>query len=62
MVISIGATSYTKFGESTFLQTGDEVFVCVYDKNENSYEDIQTKVEEGKTNIDKCSLLHQIVV
>jgi hypothetical protein len=62
MVISIGATSYTKFGESTFLQTGDEVFVCVYDKNENSYEDIQTKVEEGRTNIDKCSLLHQIVV
>jgi hypothetical protein len=62
MVISIGATSYTEFGENTFLQAGDEVFVCIYDKNENSYEEIQTQVEEGETKIHKCSLLHQVVV
>jgi hypothetical protein len=62
MVISIGATSYTEFGESTFLQAGDEVFVCVYDKSENSYEEIQSQVEEGETKINKCSLLHQVVV
>jgi hypothetical protein len=62
MVISIGATSYTEFGENTFLQAGDEVFVCIYDKNENSYEEILTKIKNSETQIAKCSLLHQVVV
>ncbi|MEA2049527.1 MAG: DUF5718 family protein, partial [Campylobacterota bacterium] len=33
MVISIGATSYTDFGENTFLKVGDELFVYIYDSN-----------------------------
>lgn len=32
-IISIGATRYTHFGETNFLQEGDEVIVVVYDNN-----------------------------
>lgn len=32
-IISIGATRYTHFGETHFLQEGDEVIVAVYDNN-----------------------------
>ena len=32
-IISIGATRYTHFGETHFLQEGDEVIVVVYDNN-----------------------------
>ena len=59
MVISIGATSYTKFGETTFLKTGDEVFVCVYDKTVNSLEQIKEKLKSGDTQIENASVLHQ---
>jgi hypothetical protein len=31
VLIGIGATRYTTLGESTFLQTGDEAIVRVYD-------------------------------
>jgi len=61
-VISIGATSYTHFGENTFLQSGDEIFVCVYDAIFNSYEDILNGVVDGKTQMTKVSLLHQKVI
>lgn len=61
MIISIGATSYTKFGETTFLQSGDEVFVCVYDKTANSFEQIQSKLQSGEVKIKQASILHQII-
>jgi len=32
-LISIGATRYTEFGETTFLERGDRVIVAVYDVN-----------------------------
>lgn len=32
-IISIGATRYTEYGEKTFLQSGDEVIVVVYDND-----------------------------
>lgn len=60
-VISIGATSYTHFGENTFLQSNDEIYVCVYDKTIHSYEDILNHVTDGKKEINKSSLLHQVV-
>lgn len=61
MIISIGATSYTKFGETTFLQSGDEIFVCVYDKTANSFEQIQSKLQSGEVKIKQASILHQII-
>jgi len=32
-LISIGATRYTPYGEKTFLQSGDEVVIVIYDNN-----------------------------
>jgi len=62
MVISIGATSYTKFGETTFLQSGDEIYVCVYDKTKNSFEQIKQQITNNETKIDNASILHQQII
>ena len=65
MVISIGATSYTPFGESTFLEIDDEIFVYVYDSNIHSFEDILENAnqdEDDRKELDGCSLLHQSIV
>ncbi|MCK5111090.1 MAG: hypothetical protein KAQ94_06175 [Arcobacteraceae bacterium] len=59
MIISIGATSYTKFGETTFLRAGDEIYVCVYDKSQNSFDDIKMKLANGETTISGSSILYQ---
>jgi len=62
MIISIGATSYTPFGESTFLKSGDEIFIYVYDSSKYSLEFIVSHVESTKQDdLSDCSLLHQIV-
>ena len=63
MIISIGATSYTDFGENNFLEIGDEIFVYVYDSNIYSFDDILKNVEnEEKEKLENCSLLHQYIV
>ncbi len=60
VVISIGATSYTSFGESTFLDVGDEIFVYVYDSDTYTYEDIINHAKEGNNeHLENCSFLHQ---
>lgn len=35
-IISIGATAYAEFGEKNYLQSGDEVFVIVYDATQTT--------------------------
>ncbi|MEA3384229.1 MAG: DUF5718 family protein [Campylobacterota bacterium] len=63
MIISIGATSYTSFGQSTFLEVGDEVFVYIYNKNRYTLDDINNHIKsEDKKQLDNCSYLHQHVV
>ncbi len=63
MVISIGATSYTEFGESTFLEIGDEIFVYVYDSNKYSFEEIFNHAKnDTKEELVGCSLLHQNII
>ena len=62
MIISIGATSYTDFGENTFLQKGDEVFVCIYDKTQNSFESIKNKLNNGENKVEGASILHQNII
>ncbi|MDV5167567.1 DUF5718 family protein [Photobacterium rosenbergii] len=44
-VISIGATRYTEFGETTFLKSGDVSMVVVYDGTVYSPEDIAAMAE-----------------
>ncbi len=59
-VISIGATSYTPFGESTFLEIDDEIFVYVYDSKKYTFEDIQKNVNtDSQKQLQNCSILHQ---
>lgn len=63
MVISIGATSYTEFGEKTFLQVGDEVMIYVYDSSKYTNADIYTHAKsDDKNQLTNCSLLHQKIV
>ena len=63
MVISIGATSYTEFGESTFLEIGDEIFVYVYDSNKYNFEEIFNHAKnDTKEELVGCSLLHQNII
>jgi len=60
MIISIGATSYTDFGESTFLEIGDEVFIYVYDSNIYKFDDIIAHANsDDKMKLSNCSFLNQ---
>ena len=62
MLVSIGATTYTEFGENRFLEDGDEVFVVVYDKTKYSIEDIEKFINNGETKLEDASVLHQRIL
>lgn len=47
-IISIGATRYTHFGETNFLQEGDEVIVVVYDNNRYCMNPILSLANKGE--------------
>lgn len=51
-IVSIGATAYAEFGEKNYLQSGDEIYVVVYDATQ-AQGDIEAS--EGKV------ILHQTV-
>lgn len=62
-VISIGATSYTDFGENNFLKKGDEIYVYVYDKTHYSFEQIKNMIQENNTTQQPhISKLHQKII
>lgn len=61
-IISIGATRYTEFGESTFLQTGDESIVIVYDATKLTNSDVVEMVKNSKYDHSNMSLLTQKVI
>ncbi len=61
ILISLGATTYTEFGENLFLQPGDELFFYVYDHTKNTPQAILDHVN-GKTPPPiNSSVLHQII-
>ena len=62
LIISIGATRYTDYGESTFLQSGDEVLVVVYDHNKYDVKDIELALEVKEYKAPYMSLLAQKVI
>lgn len=64
LLVSIGATSYTPFGESTYLQAGDEIIVAVYDAAHYSQEQLKKLIDSNNNTPDtkKLSLLRQRVV
>jgi len=49
-LISLGATTYTEFGKTVFLQAGDELFFYVYDTTQNSAERILEHAEHAGNN------------
>ena len=61
MLISIGATRYTAFGEKHYLQRGDILYVVAYPQTDYSYADIEAMCEAEKM-AKGISLLRQVVV
>lgn len=61
-IISIGATRYTHFGETTYLRPDDEVYVCVYDASRYSNTDIRNLIRDQNLKAEGISFLHQKVV
>ena len=62
MLVSIGATAYTTYGENTFLQKNDEIYVIIYDVRTNNYDDILENIKNNNTDINNASVLHQKII
>ncbi|VAW46090.1 hypothetical protein MNBD_GAMMA04-1421 [hydrothermal vent metagenome] len=62
MLISLGATTYTEFGKSVFLQPEDELFFYVYDTTENSAERILEHANKNYPPPINTSVLHQKII
>jgi hypothetical protein len=60
-IISIGATRYTPYGETTFLQEGDESIVIVYDNTKYSLDNITTMVKDKSYAKEDISVLSQTI-
>jgi hypothetical protein len=62
MLISIGATRYTEFGENHYLQKGDTLYVIVYDHTLYSHEEIEKMTQNDNFPKEGISSLKQEVV
>jgi hypothetical protein len=60
-VISIGATRYTPYGETTFLEEGDEIIVVVYDNDLYCKNPIMMMAQKGELEAPGVSALVQKV-
>ena len=61
IMVSIGATRYTVWGESNFLQNGDKAVVVVYPESKYTTEDIKKMAETGDFSDRSISALIQTV-
>ncbi len=62
VMISLGATSYTEFGETVFLQPGDQLSVYVYDASQNSLEQVTQHAAGDAIELKNSSVLTQNVI
>ncbi len=62
ILVSIGATRYTEFGENNFLRSGDRSVVVLYPQSKYNFPEIVDIVSSGKYSYDDISVLDQIVV
>ncbi len=62
IMISLGATCYTEFGETVFLEPGDEVFIYVYDATQNSSEEVMAHMKGELHELKNSSILHQRII
>lgn len=61
ILVSIGATRYTEFGEKNFLRSGDHSVVVLYPESKYTSSDIEKIVHEGSFDKADISVLDQIV-
>ena len=61
ILVSIGATRYTAWGESNFLQNGDKAVVVVYPESKYKPEEIKKMAEKGDFSDQSISALIQTV-
>lgn len=62
VLIGIGATRYTEFGESNFLEAGDESIVVVYDSSINDAKSVESAIREHfEADLKQASVLVQKV-
>lgn len=61
ILVSIGATRYTDYGEHNFLQNGDKAVVVLYPEDKYSVEEIMQRVKENRLNEEDISSLVQLV-
>ena len=61
-LISIGATRYTSYGENTFLQSGDEIFVILYNNKKISHDNLMKALQTDDFDTDNISVLAQKVI
>jgi hypothetical protein len=62
VVISIGATRYTEYGEQTYLQENDRVFVVLYPKAKYDFKDIELMCKnESFTDSEILALVQDVV-
>jgi len=62
MIIAIGATQYTDFGENRYLKKGDEIYICLYNRTKYNYNEIISNIKNDNFNLEGTSILHQVVV
>lgn len=62
IVISVGATRYTEFGEKNFLQTSDDAVVVVYPEEKYSHDDVVEMVKKGGEMPSEISVLCQKII
>ncbi|HOI83362.1 MAG TPA: DUF5718 family protein [Campylobacterales bacterium] len=60
-IVSIGATRYTEFGESGYLQKGDEIYAVLYPSELFDENEIKNMISDGSLDADGLSVLHQMV-
>ena len=61
-IISIGATRYTEFGEKTFLKSGDESIVILYDRTKITPDEVLQAVKSSSYSNKNMSVLAQKVL
>ncbi len=61
-VISIGATRYTPYGETTFLKAGDEMIVVLYDSDCCDADTVMESIDAGVYDVTGMNVLAQKVV
>lgn len=62
ILVSLGATCYTAFGETEFLQPGDKLSVYVYDAGQNTLEAVTRHAKGENVALQNASVLQQTII